>query len=181
MYTLQGKIRSTRHTLFTLDPRRVPNHTSHVVHVGNISLVPTRSKQAPTPRISLGDQRQTGLAVVFGHLILPPLRQPWNRGERIRSSGYTTILNRHRWELQPWRCRLSTSHSPTFPTSDLHFSPKGPARSQVIHTIIINWTKEGTNPKSHEWKPPLDFYRNISFKHSITNDKPPRDMVNKGN
>jgi hypothetical protein len=40
MYTLQGKTRSTRHTLSTLDPCRVLNHTSHVVHVGNLLLVP---------------------------------------------------------------------------------------------------------------------------------------------
>jgi hypothetical protein len=29
-----------------------------------------------------------------------------------------SILNRHRWGLQPWRCRLAISHSPTFPTDD---------------------------------------------------------------
>jgi hypothetical protein len=33
--------------------------------------------------------------------------------------------------LQPWRCRLTTDHSPTFATSYLHFPPKGPARSPV--------------------------------------------------
>jgi hypothetical protein len=26
--------------------------------------------------------------------------------------------------LQPWRCRLATYHSPTFPTNGLHFPPK---------------------------------------------------------
>jgi hypothetical protein len=30
-------------------------------------------------------------------------------------------LNRHRWVIQPWRCRLSTNHSRTFPTSCLPF------------------------------------------------------------
>jgi hypothetical protein len=48
---------STGHTLSTLDPRRVPDHISHVVHIGNLSLVPTRSKHAPTPGRSLDDQR----------------------------------------------------------------------------------------------------------------------------
>jgi hypothetical protein len=42
-----------------------------------------------------------------------------------------SILNWHRQGLQPWRCRISTYHSSTFPTSGLHFSPKGPARSPV--------------------------------------------------
>jgi hypothetical protein len=31
------------------------------------------------------------------------------------------VLNRHRRGLQPWRCRLATYHSSTFPTSCLHF------------------------------------------------------------
>jgi hypothetical protein len=53
--------------------------------------------------------------------------------------------------------------------------------SILIHPIITNWTKEGTNPKSHEWEPPLDFYCNLSSKHSIANGKPPRDRVNNGN
>jgi hypothetical protein len=41
------------------------------------------------------------------------------------------VLNRHRRGLQPWRCRLPTYHSPTFPTSCLPFPPKGPVRSPV--------------------------------------------------
>jgi hypothetical protein len=52
---LTGETRSTLHTLSTLDSRRVPDHTSHVVHVGNLSLVTTRSKQTPTLGGSLGD------------------------------------------------------------------------------------------------------------------------------
>jgi hypothetical protein len=32
-----------------------------------------------------------------------------------------SVLNRHRWGLQPWRCQLATHHSPTFPISDLPF------------------------------------------------------------
>jgi hypothetical protein len=42
-----------------------------------------------------------------------------------------SVLNWHRRELQPWRCRLATYHSTTFPTSCLHFPPKGPVRSPV--------------------------------------------------
>jgi hypothetical protein len=43
----------------------------------------------------------------------------------------SSVLNRHRRRLQPWRCRLATYHSLTFPTTCLHFSPKGPTRSPV--------------------------------------------------
>jgi hypothetical protein len=32
-----------------------------------------------------------------------------------------TVLNRHRWGLQPWRCCLATYHSPTIPISCLPF------------------------------------------------------------
>jgi hypothetical protein len=45
--------------------------------------------------------------------------------------------------------------------------PKGPTRTQVIHPIITNLTREGINPKSHEWEPPLDFYCELSSKHSM--------------
>jgi hypothetical protein len=55
----------------------------------NLSLAPTKLKQAPTPGGSLGNQRQTGLAIVLGGLIPPPMRQPWSRGERFRPNDYT--------------------------------------------------------------------------------------------
>jgi hypothetical protein len=52
-----------------------------------------------------------------------------------------SIINQHRRKLQPWRCRLATYYSPTFPTDDLHFPLNGPVRSQVIQyqhkTLII--------------------------------------------
>jgi hypothetical protein len=55
----------------------------------NLSLAPTKSKQAPTPERRHGNQRWTGLAVVLGDLIPSPLRQPWSRGERFWPNGYT--------------------------------------------------------------------------------------------
>jgi hypothetical protein len=55
----------------------------------NISLAPTKLKQAPTPERSLGNQRQTGPVVVLGGLIPPPMRQPWNRGKNFWPNGYT--------------------------------------------------------------------------------------------
>jgi hypothetical protein len=79
-----------------------------------------------------------------------------------------SVLNRHRWGIQPWRCRLSISHSPTFPTSCLPLFPKGPAQSQINHTTFSSWTGEGTSPKSCEWELPLDFYRNLLAKHSMS-------------
>jgi hypothetical protein len=43
----------------------------------------------------------------------------------------SSVLKRHRRGLQPWRCQFTTYHSLTFPTSSLHFPPKGPARSPI--------------------------------------------------
>jgi hypothetical protein len=40
-----------------------------------------------------------------------------------------SVLNRHRRVLQPWRCRLSTTPSPPFPTDGPPHSPNDPARS----------------------------------------------------
>jgi hypothetical protein len=147
MYTLQGKTRSTRHMLPTLDSHMVPDHTSPMVRVGNLSLVPTRMKHASTLGRNLGDRRQTDPAVVLGHLIPPPSWLSWSREERFQSSGDTatsaywvhntnmrslrsilargvnpSVLNRHRWGLQSWRYRLSTHLSPTFPTEGPHLS-----------------------------------------------------------
>jgi hypothetical protein len=72
MYTLQGKTKTTRYMLSTLDLHMVLNHTSHMVHVGNLSLIPTRSKQGSTPGTSIGDQTQTGSSVTLDHLVPPP-------------------------------------------------------------------------------------------------------------
>jgi hypothetical protein len=55
----------------------------------NFSLVPTKSKQAPTPGRSLDNQRQTDTTIILSGFILPPMRQPWSRGEMFRPSGYT--------------------------------------------------------------------------------------------
>jgi hypothetical protein len=53
-----------------------------------------------------------------------------------------TILNRHKRGLQPWRCRLSTYHSPTFPTNYPHFplvAPPGLHFNQVLTTKPKCW------------------------------------------
>jgi hypothetical protein len=47
MYTLQRKTRPTRHTPSTLDLRMVPDHTSHVVCVGQPFTSPHEVKIGP--------------------------------------------------------------------------------------------------------------------------------------
>jgi hypothetical protein len=58
----------------------------------NLSLTPTKSKQALTLERSLGNQRQTGTTVVLGGLIPPLMRQPWSRGKKFQPNGYTATI-----------------------------------------------------------------------------------------
>jgi hypothetical protein len=70
----RGKL--DQHTTYTshFSPRMPSIRFLQAVPVcDNLSLAPTKSKQAPTPRRSFGNQRQTGLAVVLGGLIPPPM------------------------------------------------------------------------------------------------------------
>jgi hypothetical protein len=71
--------------------------------------------------------------------------------------------------------RIATSLSPPFPSEGSTDPPNDPVRSQIIQITFTNLTGVGTSPKSREWEPPLNFYRNLPSKHSITNGKPPQD------
>jgi hypothetical protein len=100
----------------------------------------------------------------------------------ILAHGYQpSVLNRHRWGLPHRNLRITTILSLPFPSKCSTDPPNGLAQSQIIHTTIINWTGEGTSPKSHEWEPPLCFYRNLTSKHIITNGKPTQDGVTRIN
>jgi hypothetical protein len=91
----------------------------------------------------------------------------------------SSVLNRHRRGLPHKNLRIATTISPSFPSECSTDLPTGPTWSQIIHPTITNWTGDGTNPKSRKWEPPLNFYRNLPSKHSITNGKPPQDRGNK--
>jgi hypothetical protein len=161
MYTLQGKTRSTRHTLFTLDSRMVPDHTSLVVHVGNLLLVPTSTKHDPTPGRSLDDKDRlarpssrvtsfflphdslgvgeggfgqvvTQLYQLTGHITLASDRYV----QCLLMRANPSVLNRHRRGLQPYRCRLVNTTPRPSQLMILHFLPNGLAWSQVIHPNI---------------------------------------------
>jgi hypothetical protein len=81
--------------------------------------------------------------------------------------GNPSVLNQHMRELQPWRCRLATSHSPPFTTDGFPLSPGGPSWSQVIKLNNFPAKTRRSNPKSREWNPSFDFYHNLTSKHSI--------------
>jgi hypothetical protein len=133
-------------------------HISHSPHIAALRETPTdldrshcsREKGLPTQPTA---RRLTDPRV--GTQLLPQANQ-WSRGHKVSSCQWPptrltgpisltcdryvqnllagtnpSVLNRHRRWLQPWRCRLTTYHSPTISTSYLHFSPKGPARSLI--------------------------------------------------
>jgi hypothetical protein len=157
MYTLQGKTWSTCHTLSTLSPRMVHDHMYLTRFAySNLSYsrqqiwtYPLHSKRrAPDTIHSTTAIRSAGPYPAS----LP--QQPKSTGEKSSScwqpttrlirpispacdryvqyliaGANLTVLNRHRWELQSWRCRLVT-----YPLSNLSnqlspLSPNGLARS----------------------------------------------------
>jgi hypothetical protein len=160
MYTLQGKTWPTCHTLPTLKPRMVQDHTYLAWSTySNPSRDADRFRQIPLLlRKRAPDTIHSTLAEKsMGPYPVSLLSQPMMQGGCMSSSCQwpttrltgpispacdryvqyllagviPSVLNRHRWGLQPWRCRLATYHSPIFPISCLHFLPKGPARSPV--------------------------------------------------
>jgi hypothetical protein len=114
------------------------------------------------------------------HFVKNPLIWSWETNPSfLRWFCHTnpSVLSWHRQGLP----RNSNSTLPTLPFRGFHWSPNGPAQSQIIHTTFTNWSGEGTSPKSHEREPPLDFYHNLPSKHIITNGKPPQDGVTRIN
>jgi hypothetical protein len=89
MYTLQGK--PDQHATRISHSVHVWSQTIHISRgqcIAIFHIAPTRSKQAPTLKRNIGNQRQTSPTIVLGGLILPLSWQPWSRGERFWLSGY---------------------------------------------------------------------------------------------
>jgi hypothetical protein len=196
MYTLQGRAWPTCRTYSTLGPCMALDHTyltwstysnlSRVVNnVGWILLLLIKSAPDSNSRpgwvaheTHLSFSPNTAIEVVGlsqasvdGKLLgsLGPYHQhaistfnicsrgPSHRSLTDTGGGYNlggaSLPHHNSWPSQP---------------TVLYFPPKGPAQFQVIHPIITKLTTERTNPKSHEWEPPLNFYHNLSSKHSMS-------------
>jgi hypothetical protein len=142
MYTLQGK------------PCQHAIHISRSVRVSQPFTGPYKVETGPYtwkkswyPVITQPSRRPS-------HLILPPSQKPWSRREKVLPNSYTTtlvywsyntsmrsvcsilahganssVLNWHRWGLQPWRCWIFTSLSPPFPTNGPPLCSNDPAQS----------------------------------------------------
>jgi hypothetical protein len=157
MYTLQGKTWPTCDTFSTLGPHISLDHMylmwstySNLLWVtdrfGRIPLL--LRKRAPTQSTSCrltdlrvrtqfpfqANQWSSRLKPSFCQWQATRLTRPISLAcdwyvQYLLAGANQSVLNRHRQGLQPWRCRLSTYHSPIFPTSCFPFSPKGPAWS----------------------------------------------------
>jgi hypothetical protein len=149
MYTMQGKL--DEHATRIQRLVRVWSQTRHISRgqrIATFHVVVNRFEPIHCPREE-GLLTQPTAQWLTSQLVRTQLlshNSPWGFGEKIsfywqlatrltRSISSTcdqyvqylliganpSVLNRHRRELQPWRCRLSTSHSPTFPTNDPPF------------------------------------------------------------
>jgi hypothetical protein len=160
MYILQGITRPTRHTLPTLSPRMVQDHTylmwstySNPSRDANrfrwIPLLPRKrgSRHNPQhtgwpirgsvpnfssePTNEAGGRKPSSCRWPTTRLTGPISPICDRYVQYLLVGANPSVLNRHRWGLHPWRCWLAIYHSPTFPTSYLHFPPRGLARSPV--------------------------------------------------
>jgi hypothetical protein len=164
----QGKTRSTRHMLSTLDSHMTPDHTSPVVRVGNLSLVPTRIKHAPTPRRNLGDQRQTGPAVVLGHLIPHLSRQLWSRGERFRPSGDIDISAYWAHNISMWSVRsmLARGGQPISP--QLTHAGDTTLKVSAFHTPLSDLHNQQSSPFHLRASPGFQLNHNLTTKTELS-------------
>jgi hypothetical protein len=84
-----------------------------------------------------------------------------------------SVLNQHRWGLQHWRCWLSISLSPPFPTNGPPLSPTGLTRSHVNHANISLQQYECIRPyRRHVVFRPLTIYWHLCLCLAIANDLP---------
>jgi hypothetical protein len=149
MYTLQGKTQPTHHTLSTLSPRMVHDHTYLTRSTySNLSYSRQQIWTDPLhPRRRSPDTIHNTTAIRSAGPYPASLpQQPKSSGEKSSSrwqpttrligfislacdryiqyllaGANRTVLNRHRRGLQSWRCRFSAYHSSTFLASCLPF------------------------------------------------------------
>jgi hypothetical protein len=196
MYTLHGKIRSTCHTPSTLNLHRVPDPTSHVVHVGNLLLVPTRMKYAPTPgrratedrlvrpsswvtsfslshdSLRVGERGFSKLVTQL-HQLAGHISPTYDRYVRYLLTGTNpSVLNRHRRELSHRNLRITTTLSLPFPSECSTGPPNWPLRLSILSDI--KHRLQGSSLKEHMAVPWSSnhsvVYRNLHLCLAIAND-----------
>jgi hypothetical protein len=133
----------------------------------NLSLTSTKLKQTPTPKEILATKDRLAQPSSWVTSLFLPCDNP-GVGERgfspmvtqlcqfiglispacdryvqyLLAGANRTVINPHRWGLQPWRYRLSTYHSPTFPTSCLPFPLVAPPGLHLTKSHQLNQSVE---------------------------------------
>jgi hypothetical protein len=130
-------------------------HGTHLSFSPNTAIEVVRLSQAPVGGRLLGlsvpyHRHAIDTFNTYSRVPTPRSLIDTGRGDHIENLGIATTLY------------------PSFPFEGFTDPPNGPVRSQIIQTTFTNWTGEGTSPKSREWEPPFDFYRNLSSKHSMS-------------
>jgi hypothetical protein len=157
MYTLQGKTRPTRHVRFphqsTYARRTLPASTPRTWQPSTsrrqswteslllrkrapdtIPSTPTDRSAGPYP-VSLPSQpmkqwRKPNTHQQQATRFTRPISPVYDRYVQYLLMGANrTVINRHRRELQPWRCRLATYPLPDLPNQLSSLFPSGLARS----------------------------------------------------
>jgi hypothetical protein len=82
------------------------------------------------------------------------------------------VPNRHRWGLQPWRCRFATYPLPNLPNQLSPHFPSGPARSPFLTKLQhLNQALSFKNPMTAVWSSDHSaIYRSLHLCLSIAND-----------
>jgi hypothetical protein len=180
-----------------LDLHRVSNPISHVVHVGNLSLVPTRMKQhlhsrevlviqdrlaRPSswvtsfslPHDSLGvEERDFGQVVTQLHYLTGPISPACDRYIQYLLTGINpSVFNRHRWELPHRNLRIATALFQPFP---FECSTGPPIWLHPVPILSdINHRFQGSSLKGHvaaTWSSNhLAIYCNLHLRLAIANE-----------
>jgi hypothetical protein len=125
----------------------------------------------PLPHDSLGvGERGFSQVVTQLHQLTRPISPACDRYVQYFLMGTNpSVLNRHRRELPHRNHKIAIAFSPPFPFECSTGPSKWPRSVSILsNNSLPKWTQEETNPKSHEWEPPLDFYRNLISKHSMS-------------
>jgi hypothetical protein len=157
MYTLKGKTRQTHHVRFPRQSTYARCTLSRVIdrveqdHCSQEEGLPTQSTARRWPisgsvpsfspeRVNEAVGAKVSIYQRSATRLTGPISPVCDRYVQYLLAGANwTILNGHKRGLQPLRWRLSTYHSPTFPTSCLSFPLVSPPGLHITKLQQLNY------------------------------------------
>jgi hypothetical protein len=125
----------------------------------------------PLPHDSLRvGERGFGQVVTQLHLFIGPISPACDRYVQYLLTGTNpSVYNQHRRGLPHRNLRIATTFSLPFPSECSTGPRKWPRPVSILsNNSLPKCTQEETNPKSRKWEPPLDLYRKLISKHSMS-------------